>query len=134
MQVLRNVRPLGMALVYRGGSSLRRLCLRADPLHPPAPRIMYRSHVQVVRDARPLSKPLVYRGGSNLRRLYEQADMPDRLVVIGDSLCSFNPVGPPKPCQLFPPLCICTFCSSCSFASTLQALASSGACAHLIGS
>lgn len=48
--------------------------------------------VQVVRSARPLSKPLGYRGASNLRRLYEQADMPDRLVVLGDSLCSFNPV------------------------------------------
>ena len=52
--------------------------------------------MQVARASRPLSKPLVYRGASNLRRLYEQADMPDRLVVIGDSLCSFNPVRPPE--------------------------------------
>ncbi|KAK9825470.1 hypothetical protein WJX81_006761 [Elliptochloris bilobata] len=44
-----------------------------------------------VRNARPLCKPLLYCGGSNLRRLYEAADLPDRLCVSGDSLCSFNP-------------------------------------------
>lgn len=48
--------------------------------------------LQVVRSARALTQPLFYRGGSNLRRMYEAADLPDRLVVVGDSLCSFNPV------------------------------------------
>ncbi len=57
-----------------------------------------------MRSAKALTQPMFYRGGSNLRRMYEAADLPDRLVVIGDSLCSFNPVRSSPTCSfvLFP--------------------------------
>ena len=50
---------------------------------------------------------MFYRGGSNLRRMYEDADLPDRLVVVGDSLCSFNPArsSPTRSFALFPDTC-----------------------------
>jgi ubiquinone/menaquinone biosynthesis C-methylase UbiE/2-polyprenyl-6-methoxyphenol hydroxylase-like FAD-dependent oxidoreductase len=47
----------------------------------------------VIADAEPLSPVWGYRHTSNHRRHYEQLpDMPGRLLVVGDSLCMFNPL------------------------------------------
>jgi 2-polyprenyl-6-methoxyphenol hydroxylase-like FAD-dependent oxidoreductase len=48
---------------------------------------------EALRGAEPLSQPYGYRGTSSRWRHYEQLERwPERLVVLGDAFCGFNPI------------------------------------------
>ena len=47
---------------------------------------------RLIRVAEPIDAPVAFRFPASTRRYYERTRLPDNLVVIGDSLCSFNPV------------------------------------------
>ena len=46
----------------------------------------------LIRIAEPIDAPVAFRFPASTRRYYERTRLPDNLVVLGDSLCSFNPV------------------------------------------
>lgn len=46
----------------------------------------------LIRAAEPIDAPTAFRFPASTRRHYERIELPDNLVVLGDSLCSLNPV------------------------------------------
>ena len=47
---------------------------------------------RLIRAAEPIDAPVGFRFPASTRRHYERTRLPNNLVVLGDSLCSFNPV------------------------------------------
>ena len=45
-----------------------------------------------IREGEPIDNPIFFRFPASVRRHYERVRLPRNLVVLGDSLCSFNPV------------------------------------------
>ena len=45
-----------------------------------------------VREGEPIDNPIFFRFPASIRRRYERVRLPRNLIVLGDSLCSFNPV------------------------------------------
>lgn len=94
-------RPRGLALARLEGDIWMLTLIGLGREHPPADphsfdRFLASIGVQTLRRqieaAEPIDDPIAFRFPASTRRHYEQTALPDRLLVVGDSLCSFNPV------------------------------------------
>ena len=48
---------------------------------------------ELIKDSEPLGAPVPYKFSSNLRRRYDRLNhFPERYLILGDALCSFNPI------------------------------------------
>jgi hypothetical protein len=63
-----------------------------DGFHRFAASVDVSGVVSLIRDADPVDDPVAFRFPASTRRHYEQIRMPANLMVLGDSLCSFNPI------------------------------------------
>jgi 2-polyprenyl-6-methoxyphenol hydroxylase-like FAD-dependent oxidoreductase len=95
----RHPRGAALARLEDGVWMLTLIGLRAD--HPPcgvedfdrfAASVGSDELSSLIRSAEPIDDPVTFRFPASTRRHYERTPLPDNLVVIGDSLASFNPV------------------------------------------
>jgi hypothetical protein len=63
-----------------------------DGFHRFAASVDVSGVVSLIRDADPVDDPVAFRFPASMRRHYEQIRMPANLMVLSDSLCSFNPI------------------------------------------
>ncbi len=49
---------------------------------------------------------MCYAGTSNVRRFYEHTQLPQRMIVLGDAVVAFNPVGHPDLTRPYGPICL----------------------------
>jgi len=90
----------GLTLLEDGQAMVTLMGMLGD--HPPtdpegfavfARSLRFRDIADAVRDAEPLDDPVAHRFPAATRRRYDQlTDVPARVVAVGDSVCSLNPI------------------------------------------